>query len=92
MEGEPKNYDAMDFSQLEADPVAGPVLQEMALNHLKETQAEYFDREFTGELDSEGYLDSKRGGSSNTKPSQNISADVDIVAEMTKVALKERGL
>ena len=92
MEGAPTNYDAMDFSELEADAVAGPVLQEMALNHLKETQPEYFDREFTGELDPEGYLYLKSGSYPITRPSQNISADVNIVAEMTRAALKKRGL
>ncbi len=57
MEEAPNNYESMDFSQLEADPVAGPVLQEMALKYLKEENKDYFEREFTGELDSEGYLD-----------------------------------
>ncbi len=90
MEEAPNNYESMDFSQIEADPVAGPVLQEMALKYLKEENKDYFEREFTGELDSEGYLDSKKGGSSNTKPSQNIGGGVAMekVVEWTKEALR----
>ena len=87
----PKNYESMNFSQLEADPIAGPILQGKALEYLKTQDAEYFEREFTGELDSEGYLDAKKGGSSNTKPSQNIGGGkaMQWVIDETKAALRK---
>jgi len=86
----PKDYDSMDFAQLEADSIAGPILQEVSLYWLKTYDKEYFDREFTGELDSEGYLKSKSGGSSNTKPSQTIQGNADTIAYMTKDKLMGR--
>ncbi len=89
----PENaYESMDFDQLQADPIAGPVLQEVALEYLKTQDREYFEREFTGELDEDGYLIPKGlNHNSNTKPSHNIgSAGMDWVMEKTKVALEKK--
>lgn len=81
------DYNSMDFTQLEADPVAGPVLQEKALQFLRTEDSEFFNREFSGELDDDGYLTKKDGTSSNTKPSQNITGGMQRVVEMTQEAL-----
>jgi len=62
---------AETFESSERDNAPG--FQEAALAYLREEDKEYFDREFSGELDTEGYLLRKDGTSSNTKPSQNIS-------------------
>ena len=62
----------MSYEQLEADPNYSAALQEAALEYLRAKDKEYFEREFTGELDSNGYLIGKDSRSSNTKPSQNI--------------------
>ncbi len=86
----PKDFDAMDFNELEADQTAGPVLQAQALQYLRTEQSDYFKREFNGELDADGYLVKTDGTPSNTKPSQNIGGGraMDEVVRMTKEALK----
>jgi hypothetical protein len=86
-----KTYEAMDFNQLESDPTAGPVLQRVALNYLKTYHREYFDREFTGELDNKGYLIKKNGQESSTKPSQNLGGQsmCDVV-NMTRIELQKQ--
>lgn len=66
-------FEDMSFQQLETDPRYSRILQEAALEALKTEDKEYFEREFNGELDAEGYLLRKDGTNSNTKPSQNIS-------------------
>lgn len=82
------DYNSMDFTQLEADPIAGPILQEKALQFLRTEDSEFFNREFSGELDDDGYLTKKDGTSSNTKPSQNITGGMQRVVEMTQEALR----
>ncbi len=86
------SVEEMDFSQLEGDPIFGPILQEKALEYLKKQDAKYFESEFTGELDKDGYLISRKGSaSSNTKPSQNIgSAGMGWVVEETRREAKRR--
>jgi hypothetical protein len=84
------NFESMDFLQLEADPVSGPVLQEQALNYLKTEDKEWFEKEFTGEITPDGYLIGK-DGKANTKPSQCMgSPGVEKVTQMTKKTLKEK--
>ncbi len=87
----PKDFDAMDFNELEADETAGPVLQAQALQYLRTEQSDYFKREFNDKLDADGYLIKKADGmTSNTKPSQNIGGGkaMDEVVRRTKEALK----
>ena len=79
----------MSFQELEADEQAGPILQEVALQYLKEKDREFFDREFTGEIDQDGFLVAKKGGTENTKPSQNITGVMEWVTTRTKERLSE---
>lgn len=84
-------FEEMDFEQLEGDPEYSLVLQEAALEYLQTEDSEYFERDFTGELDSDGYLIRKDGKNSNTKPSQNIGPKgMEYVAERTKEKLRNR--
>jgi len=84
------SFEDMDFQQLESDPQYGPMLQEAALLFLKTEDREYFEREFSGELDEEGYLLKKDGGNSNTKPSQNIGGGkaIERVLAITKEKIR----
>ncbi|MDB5194808.1 MAG: hypothetical protein JWN50_822 [Parcubacteria group bacterium] len=84
-------FDSMDFAALESDPATGPTLQEQALNYLRTKDSEFFNKEFSGELDSEGYLLKKDGTTSNLKPSQNIGggAAMQRVEELTRAALQQ---
>lgn len=87
------DYESMNFSQLEADTVAGPILQQKALEYLKTRDREYFERNFTGELDAEGYLIPKEGSRAgpNTKPSMNFSGEgMEWIEEETKKELRNR--
>jgi hypothetical protein len=61
------------FESLYKDPVAKDILEKVSLEYLQTQDKEYFDREFTGELDTEGYLIKKDGSNSNTTPSMNIT-------------------
>jgi len=91
MESTPQSaYESMDFDELLKDPVAGPILEHKALEYLQNENAEYFNREFSGELDEEGYLFKKDGTTSNTKPSQNIGGGLAMerVMEMVRAELK----
>ncbi len=91
IEGIPEsNYESMGFNELERDLVAGPILQKKALEYLQSEGSEYFNREFSGELDDEGYLFKKDGATSNTKPSQNIGGGLAMqkVMDMVRAELK----
>ena len=87
-----KYYDSVKnvFSGLEGDPARESLLQQKALEYLKTEDAEYFNREFSGELDEEGYLYKKDGTTSNTKPSQNIGGGLAMekVMQMVRAELK----
>ena len=93
---EKKNYESMSFHQLEADPIAGPVLQRMSLEYLKTHDSDWFYRKFTGELDKDGCLIAIKERNSGTKPSSHISGFLngpsEKVTEMTKAELKRLGL
>lgn len=93
---ETTRFAVMNFNQLEADPIAGPILQQMALEFLKTHDKEYFEREFTGKLDKRGYLIPRFDANfPKIKPSQNISGDRMAVLEvvrMTMEKLKEKYL
>ena len=80
----------MDFESLEKDPEYSSALQEAALEYLRTEDREYFEREFNGELDSDGYLFKKDGSTSNTKPSQNIGGGkaMDRVLEIVKERIR----
>lgn len=82
-------YSLMNFNELEKDPTAGPILQKKCLEYLKTQDKEWFEQEYTGELDEEGCLipRSENGGHS-TFPSQNITAGIPWVEEETKKELK----
>ncbi len=84
-------YESMDFDELLKDPVARPIVEQKALEYLKSEDSEYFNREFSGELDNEGYLFKKDGTTSNTKPSQNIGGGLAMekVMEMVKAELNK---
>jgi len=86
------SHESMSFQELEKDEVAGPILQKKALEYLKEHDTEYFERDFTGNLDEEGYLVKKDGQTSSTKPSMNIGGGeaMERVVEMTKEELREK--
>lgn len=77
----------MEWDTLSHDPVAKPILEEESLRYLQTEDAEWFNREFSGELDSEGYLLKKDGTNSNTKPSQNITGGMQKVVEATRARL-----
>ena len=93
VEGMPKpDYQAMDFDELEKDPVAGPILQQKVLEYLEQPgNSTYFNEDFSGELDDKGYLLKKDGTSSNTKPSQNIGGGLAMekVIEMVRAELQQ---
>ncbi|OGN05429.1 MAG: hypothetical protein A3B99_01130 [Candidatus Yanofskybacteria bacterium RIFCSPHIGHO2_02_FULL_44_12b] len=65
-----------DYGQILKDVASSPaykkIMEAKSLEYLKTKAKEYFEREFSGELDKDGYLMKKDGTSSNTKPSQNI--------------------
>lgn len=86
------SHESMSFQELEMDEIAGTILQEKALEYLKNQDAEYFSENFTGELDEEGYLVRKDGQPSTTKPSMNIGGGEAMkeVLEMTKAELREK--
>lgn len=85
------NYDTMSFSDLEQDPMAGPILQQKALEVLKTDDKEWFDSEYTGELDERGYLVKKNETGASTMPSMNISGGkvMEKVLELTRAELKK---
>lgn len=84
-------WDSMSFDQLESDPVAEPVLQQVALEYLKRNHPEAFFSEYTGEIDSWGYLETTHKDIGKTKPSQQIGGGDPMmqVLKMTRVRLKE---
>lgn len=86
------NYQTMSYEELEADPVAEPILQQKALEYLRAKDKEYFERNFTGAFDSEGYLIKKgSAGSGSIKPSQSIGdAGLQEVLENTKRELASK--
>ena len=87
------NYASMNFFQLEADPIAEPILQKVALLFLQTDDKDWYDRKFTGQLDSEGNLIGKREQYSGLKPSKHIPGfKIDKVAEMTKQELNRLNL
>ncbi|HRH24641.1 MAG TPA: hypothetical protein PK109_03595 [Candidatus Paceibacterota bacterium] len=90
--GSPRyGYEDLSFEQMESHEVYGPIFQQAALNYLKSADSEYFNREFSGELDSEGYLLRKDGTNSNTRPSQNISGfGLKVVESATKEEIGKR--
>ncbi len=94
------NYELMSFDELEKDPVAGPVLQQKALEFLKTDKGrkEDFEEKFTGELNAQGYLIQKnpnlraimRPSDLFTGSFQGESDDIDteIVTKNTREELK----
>jgi len=82
------SYENMNFEELRKDSVAGPILEKNALEILQTKDKEYFNREFTGELDEQGYLVRKSDGRALTKPSQNIERYREDVVEMTRTELR----
>ncbi len=84
-------FEDMTFEQMESHPEYGPLFQDAALQFLKDKDPEYFNREFSGERDSDGYLFRKDGTNSNTRPSQNISGPgIKIVEAITKEEIGRR--
>lgn len=76
------------FESFYKDPVAKNTLEKVALEYLRTQDRVYFDREFTGELDSEGYLIRRDGGKPTTKPSMNITGKgIKLVIEKVKSEL-----
>lgn len=86
-------YGRMDYGELVRDPVAGPLLEQEALSVLRKQDSQYFDKEYTGELDEAGYLIRKDGDTPITKPIQNISGGLLMqqVLENTQKRLVEVG-
>lgn len=82
------NYESMSLEEMIADPVAGPVFEQKALEYLMEANPN-FREEYTGETDEEGYL-LKKDGSIGPKASQNISGGraAEDVMEMVRAELK----
>lgn len=87
MESNPNENLDMELEALRNDPDGNRALEAAALEYLQTEDQEYFDREFTGELDEDGYLVNKDGTSSNTRPSQNITGGLNRVIEMAKEKL-----
>jgi hypothetical protein len=77
----------VQWEEMSADPVGQKALEEASLEYLKTKDREYFDQDFTGELDSQGYLVRRDGGPPNTKPSQHIVGGMKEVIEMAKSKL-----
>lgn len=87
-ENELDSYQAMEWNELEKDPVAGPIFQQMAYDLSKQ----YHERDgFTGEVDNDGRLISKDGKKPFFKPSMILgAADLVEAGELTKEALRKQ--
>lgn len=90
LEGMPSSpYESMSFEDMLKDPVAAQIVEQKSFEYLRNEESDHFDREFSGELDNEGYLLKKDGTNSNTKPSQNIGGGIAMqkVMDMVKAEL-----
>jgi hypothetical protein len=86
------DYASMNESQLLENPVSNEVLQRKALEFLKTKDKEWFDRNFTGEVDAEGYLVAKDGVNITcTKPMGSVGAVGywDIIQETKRELLND---
>ena len=86
------DYGSMSFSQLKSDPIAGPILEQMSLQYLKNKDTYWFDKKFTGEFDSKGFLIAKTARYANSKPSDHINGSLtgpEEVVEMVRAELKK---
>jgi hypothetical protein len=87
---ESTRYSSMGFDELAADPVSGPVLQQKALEYLKTQDKDFFEREYTGELDSDGYMIPKNGELATIKPGMSITGKgMQWVADRVKEELNQ---
>ena len=87
-------YGLMDFNKLEADPVAGPILQRIALQVIRKDlrgfNAWCRTKGFTGVIYPDGSFELRSGESSGTKPSHDLSStERSKVEQMTKAQLRE---
>ena len=62
-----------NFNAFYNDPVAADTLERVSLEYLKTQDEVYFYGQYTGELDSDGFLIRKDGRKPLEKPSMNIS-------------------
>jgi hypothetical protein len=85
---QPKDYQGMSFEQLDADIIARPVLWRIIFEYLKNKDRQYFEKTYTGKINSEGYPELRSGGHTNTTLSQSIGIIGDEarlnVIQMTK--------
>jgi len=59
------------------------------LNYLKTKDAEWFNREFSGEVAPSGYLLDKNGKETNLLSSQNITAGIEEVTAQAQAKFTE---
>lgn len=88
-----EDFENMTFSDMETQPMGSPIevaLQENALAYLRMRDRKWFFREFSGEVDSTGYLLRKNGQMSNIKPSQCVTGGIPEVRTMTRDFLRAK--
>ena len=64
----------------QSDPAFAREFEAESLRFLREADGEWFNREFNGEVDADGYLLDKDGKPTAFLPSQNINAGYGLVA------------
>ena len=89
-----KNFEEMSFFDFEGLPNTHPyfsIFQNQMLKYLKTEDTDYFEQNYSGEVDSEGYLFRKDGSNSNSLPSQNTSSKLAMeqVVKMTQDEIRE---
>lgn len=96
MSGLPKKremkHNGLDFDVLTKDPDLNvmSILEQESLNVLKKKDSEFFYKNFTGELDPDGYLVPKGGGKGSKKPSETAGSPLmEEVAARTIKRLNE---
>lgn len=72
-EQKPEN-DGTRFEELETNPASNPILQEAALEVLKEKDPDFFFGQYNGEVNADGYLLDRDGNPTSMKPSQCVGA------------------
>lgn len=84
------DYESMTLAQLQKDPVAAKVLQQKALEYLKTQDKEWFEKNYNGTLDDEGYL-MEKDGRALTTPMQNIGGEglILVMQETKRELLKD---
>ncbi len=93
-EKSPHNYEDLSFEELRNDSEINSLVEQTSLDYIKINDAENFDQEFTGELDSQGYLIRRDGGPPRSKASQLIISDdaKDLILTRVKLDLRNKDI